>query len=164
MQKAFTLIELLVVVLIIGILSAIALPQYQKAVLKARFSEAFINLKAIGDAVKLCELEHGGPSEDTCHTFDELSVELPSTGTKYTSYDMVVSTKYFDYMPYSVNGVNSGMIASAIYHSGDTEFSIVLYRDGTMGGSADYCHGSSLPADNIWQLLSIEDVDTSIFC
>lgn len=48
MRNGFTLIELLVVVLIIGILASIAMPQYNKAVLRARFADAL----QVGEALK----------------------------------------------------------------------------------------------------------------
>ncbi len=77
--SGFTLIELLVVVLIIGILAAVAVPQYQKAVEKSRATQAITMLKTVYDAAKNYQLATGEWPEN----FDELSVDIP--WTKHTS-------------------------------------------------------------------------------
>jgi len=77
-KQAFTLIELLVVVLIIGILAAVALPQYQKAVAKAHAAQALTLLKSMGQAVDTYLLANG----EMPTSFDELPLSIPEwTGT-----------------------------------------------------------------------------------
>lgn len=62
MNKGFTLIELLVVVLIIGILSATALPQYTRTVEKSRAAEINIWISNAKKAFDLYYLANGFPS------------------------------------------------------------------------------------------------------
>jgi type IV pilus assembly protein PilE len=95
-KKAFTLIEMLVVVLIIGILAAIALPQYEKAVEKSRAAEALSVMKTIKQAQEVYLLITDNYTTD----FAELDVTLPGNpsgdiyNTKYFSYVLVKESNY----------------------------------------------------------------------
>ncbi len=77
-KKAFTLVELLVVVLIIGILAAIALPQYRKATERAKATEALVVLKAVIQGAETYHLANG----TWPRKFDELAVDIPWTGNQ----------------------------------------------------------------------------------
>ncbi len=75
MKKGFTLIELLVVVLIIGILSAVAMPQYTKSVEKSRTTEALSNINTMRNQMELYILENGFPTETVPYS-DFTSVDI----------------------------------------------------------------------------------------
>ncbi len=63
-KQAFTLVELLVVVLIIGVLSAIAIPMYQGAVDKSHWSTMLPGAKAIKDAEEAIKMTNGAYTDN----------------------------------------------------------------------------------------------------
>ena len=116
----FTLIELLVVVLIIGILAAVAVPQYQKAVRKARIAEAEIVLKAFVDACDMYILQHGN--------YDDISME---------SLDIEVPTQSKNWVFELIDCAGNGCGVRAIPRW-EQGYEIMYYSSNYDGGMYDY--------------------------
>jgi prepilin-type N-terminal cleavage/methylation domain-containing protein len=84
-NKAFTLIELLVVVLIIGILAAIALPKYRKAVERTRLTEVTATMNELSKSLNLYLLTNGIPNAPVGYgdTLNLLDITFPNRSGAY---------------------------------------------------------------------------------
>ncbi len=137
----FTLIELLVVVLIIGILAAIALPQYKKAVWRSRSAELITQARILGEAQDRYVMANGvRPTR-----IDELDVsydgwEVPASicGMATSSAAQRKNKSYHVILHNTGTEANPSMwVSSAIFSDGEYECEGVAYVHYLRGAPSD---------------------------
>ena len=122
-KKGFTLIELLMTVLIVAVLSAVAFPQYTKALERSRATEAMAMIKGINDSIYAFA---AGRSNGACpETFQKLSITLPVSNDNVSS----ISLKNFRYdlkgaTNARIPGTNCFGATATRIHGGDYDYVI----------------------------------------
>ncbi|MDD7579259.1 MAG: prepilin-type N-terminal cleavage/methylation domain-containing protein [Elusimicrobia bacterium] len=139
-KYGFTLIELLVVVLIIGILSAVALPEYQSVVAKTRLSEHMQQLLAIRRAQEVYYMANGTYAV----SLEDLDVDAKGKCSLHGGDPSLLACPYASVDNISLGAITpeSSQILSAFYSGGFPGWGSSVKPD---AGSRVYFANSSKP-------------------
>lgn len=112
LQQGFTLIELLIVVVIVGILSAVAIPSYNQYVKRTKISEAISQLSDVRNRMERSYQDH--------RSYDCGNVVMPASP----------AVKFFTYACSNPNGTQAFLItATGVATEGMSGFSFTIDHD-----------------------------------
>ena len=134
-KKGFTLIELLVVIIILGVLSAVALPNLIQQIGKAREVEAKEHLSSIGTAQQAYFFEN----RQFASTMNDLNITISGEYYNYLSPQLnsTGSWTQVTHVAEAINPVNQNIrdYAMGIYFQNQS-FGIVLCQSNNPGDNA----------------------------
>lgn len=155
-KKGFTLIEVVVVVLIIGVMAALAVPQYRRTVENAKANDAVSQVNQIGSANKMFALEHSNYYAAGQFTSSCGAGACPATAAAPQTNPCVLvwcsylvgqdwSSKPYSYyacdgsVPGACAGLGSGnQISGAVRSGGSSEYSAWGYTMNLLGTISAY--------------------------
>lgn len=99
-KHGFTLIELLIVVAIIGILAAIAVPNFLNAQVRSQVVRAISDMKAIGQAIAMYRLDRNDYPENVYQYVPRITTPIPYMNSVPHDYFNRYYREVFGYDPY----------------------------------------------------------------